>query len=81
MGEDPEHTKDSPPANPEEPSGPPISQKRSHEPSTSNLEKETLPYAQNGLQSVLAHPSNTDWVKVSKKKGKKCRLEASTHSG
>ena len=76
-----EHPKDSPSACPEDPSAPPITQKRSHETSSSDSNKETPPLAQNCLQVVPVQPEQNGWVKVSKKKGKKCRLEDSAHAG
>lgn len=76
-----EHSKDSPSAHPEDPSAPLISQKRSHESSFSDSDKETPPLAHNCLQVVLIQPDHNGWVKVSKKKGKKCRLGDSTHVG
>lgn len=76
-----ENVKDSPMAGPEDPSAPPIPQKRTHETSSSDSDKESPPSAQNILQLVLVLPSHNDWIKVTKKKVKKCRLEVSTNSG
>ena len=76
-----EHPKDSPSACPEDPSAPLISQKHSYETSSSDSDKETPPLAQNSLQVVPIQPDQNGWVKVSKKKGKKCRLGDSTHAG
>ena len=67
-----EHLKDSPSAHPEDPSAPLILQKRSHESSSFDSDKETPPLAQNSLQVVLVQPDQNGWFKVIKKKGKKC---------
>ena len=53
-GEDVEHTKDTPSASPEDPSEPPISQKCTHESSSSDSDKETPPIALNNKQVVPA---------------------------
>ena len=71
---------DAPSANPADSSAPPISQKHSHVSSSSDSDKDIPLPEQNSLQLVMAHPNSTGWVKVSKKKGKKCRLEVSAHT-
>ena len=72
---------DAPPAHPEDLTAPPTSQKRTHESSSSDSDKDIPPLVQSSLQVVPVQPSHNGWVKVSKKKGKKCRIEDSTHSG
>lgn len=47
------------------------SQKRPHEPSSSESEKESPETEEPSLQVVLAHPPHDGWTKVNKKKGKK----------
>lgn len=59
----------------------PILQKRNHESSPSDSDKESSPSAQPSLQIGPTQHCSLDWVKVDKKKGKKCRLEDSTHAG
>ena len=73
--------RDAPPARPADSTDPPTSQKRSHESSSSNSDKETPPSTQISLQVVPVQEALNGWVTVSKKKGKKCRLGDSTHSG
>ena len=80
-GENLDHPKDAPPACPMDPATPLISQKCTHESSSSDSDKETPPSAQNSFQVVPVQPAHNSWVTVSKKKGKKCRLGDSTHSG
>ena len=80
-GQNVEQPKDKPSASTVDPSAPLISQKRTHESSSSDSDKETPSSVQNSLQLVPAHPSHNGWVQVSKKKGRKCHLEVSTHSG
>ena len=72
--------RETPPARPTDPTAPPTSQKRTHE-SSSDSDKETPPSAQISLQVVPVQPAPNGWVTISKKKGKKCRLGDSTHSG
>lgn len=76
-----EHPEDSPSACTKDPSAPLLSQKRTHESSPSGSDKESPPSAQICLQVVPVQPDHNGWVKVSKKKGKKCRLEDSAHAG
>ena len=76
-----EHPKDSPSARAVDPSAPLFSQKRSHVSSPSNSDKESPPLAQNSLLVVPVQPDQNGWVKVSKRKGKKCRLEDFAHAG
>ena len=58
-----------------------ITQKRVHETSYSESDKE-IPMLENpSLQVVLAHTPQDGWIKVNKKKGKKHRVETSTHVG
>ena len=67
-----------------DPGGPNASsntQKRSHEFASSDSGKETLPLIIKNLQVVSSRPPHDGWVKVSNKKGNKCRFEDSTHSG
>ena len=59
----------------------PISQKRIHESSPSDLDKETSPSSQLSLQISPHQQCSPEWVKVGKKKGKKCRLVDSNHVG
>ena len=59
----------------------PVSQKRNHESSTSDSEKETSPSAHLSLQVVTGQQNPPEWVKVGKKKGKKCRIVDSAHVG
>lgn len=80
-GEKVESPMDIPSASPEDPFAPPISQKRSHLSSSSDSDKDIPPSGQSSLQMVPAQPSTDGWVRVGKKKGKKCRLEVSTHTG
>ncbi len=47
------------------------SQKRPHETSSSESEKESLKIENSSLQVVLAHPTHDGWTRVNKKKGKK----------
>lgn len=74
-----------PPATgPVDPSVLPVSQKRNHESSASSAsdsDKEASPPAHLSLQIIPAQQSSLDWVKVGKKKGKKCRIVDSTHVG
>jgi len=70
-----------PPTGPEESSAPALSQKRSHETSPSDSDKEISPSAQ---RSLLVLPSIQDqfgWIKVGKKKDKKGRAEESSQAG
>ena len=76
-----QHPQDTSSAHDKDPSAPQISQKRSHEPSSSDSDKESPPLAQNSLQVVPVQPDQNGWVKVSKKKGKKFRLGDSAHAG
>lgn len=69
---------DAPSTVPVEPSVPPISQKRTHESSPSDSDKDTSPSAQLSLQITPAQQSNPGWVKVGKKKGKKGRTNDAT---
>ena len=55
-------------------SDPQFSLKRSHFSSSSDSDKDIPPPVQNSLQLVMAQPNSTGWVKVNKKKGKKCRV-------
>ena len=80
-GEKAMQPQDPPSASPEESNVPPNSQKRTHESSPSDSDKETSPTAQLSLQVVPAQPHHLGWVKVGKKKGKKCRMDDSTHTG
>jgi len=66
---------------PANPSVSQISQKRSHLSSSSDSDKDIPPPGQNSLQLVMAQPNSTGWVKVSKKKGKKCRVIVTAPSG
>ena len=70
---------DSPSTGPEESIIPPNSQKRTHESSPSDSDKEISPSAQLSLQIMPTQQSNLGWVKVGKKKGKKGRTNDSTH--
>lgn len=65
----------------EDTSVPPNSQKRTHESSPSDSDKESSPSAQLSLQIMPVQQSHLDWVKVGKKKGKKCRIVDPTHVG
>ena len=76
-----QHPQDTSSEHNKDPSAPLISQKRSHEPSSSDSDKESAPLAQNSLQVVPIQPDQNGWVKVSKKKGKKCRFGDSAHAG
>lgn len=71
---------DAPLDDPANPSVSQISQKRSHFTSSSDFEKDFPPPGQNSLQLVSAHPNSTEWVKVSKKKGKKSRVTVTAPS-
>ena len=71
-GEDAKQSQDPPLASPEESNVPPNSQKRNHESSPSDSDKETSPTAQLSIQIVPAQPHHLGWVKVGKMKGKKC---------
>jgi hypothetical protein len=72
---------DAPLDDPANPSVSQISQKRSHFTSSSDSEKDFPPPGQNSLQLVSAQPNSTEWVKVSKKKGKKSRVTVTIPSG
>lgn len=72
---------DPPSTGPKESTVPPNSQKRIHESSPSDSDKESSPSAQLSLQIMPAQQSHLDWVKVGKKKGKKSRIVDSTHLG
>lgn len=61
-----------------ETSVPPISQKRSHEASPSDSDKELSPSAQRSLQIIQNQQSTGLWIKVGKKQGKKGRPNDST---
>ena len=65
----------------EDSSVPPNSQKRNHESSPSDSNKESSLSAQLSLQIMPVQQSHLDWVKVGKKKGKKCRIVDPTHVG
>ena len=58
-----------------------IAQKRVHLTSSSDSENEGPPSENPSLQVVVAHFPLDGWVKVKKRKGKKLRVETSTHSG
>lgn len=58
-----------------------ISQKRVHETSSSDSEKECPKIENSSLQVVLAHSSEVGWTKVNKKKGKKLCVTASAPVG
>ena len=72
---------DPPPTAPMESSAPPLSQKRSHETSPSDSDKELSPAAQLRLLILPTIQDELGWVKVSKKKSKKGRTEESTQVG
>ena len=57
-----------------------IAQKRAHL-TSSDSEKEGPPSENPNLQVIAAHSPLDGWVKVKKRKGKKLRVETSTHSG
>lgn len=61
---------------------PPISQKRSHEVSPPESDKELSPSAQNSLQTYPGHfrSSGGIWIRPGKKQGKKGRPNDSTQS-
>ena len=59
----------------------PASQKRNHETSSSDSDKETSPSALLSLQISPAQQNPPAWVKVGSKKGKKCRIVDSAHDG
>ena len=80
-GQNNETLSEAPSGCPEVPSAPPISQKRSHDSTSSDSDKDIPPPEQNSLQLVTTHPNSTGWIKVGKKKGKKCRVAVTTHSG
>lgn len=80
-GMDASLAQDPPPPGPEEASAPPLSQKRSHEKSPSDSDKELSPTAQLSVQVFPSQPDQLGWVKVGKKKGKKGRIEDSSHAG
>lgn len=73
--------KDAPSAHQEAPSNQQISQKCTHLSSSSDSDKDDQPPGQNNLQLVMTQPNTTGWIKVSKKKGKKCRFAGSNPSG
>ena len=73
--------KDPPSASPMDLSPLQISQKRSQAPSSLDSDKEASPSDQNCQQLVPVQSDPNGWVKVSKKKVKKCRLEVPTQSG
>lgn len=73
--------RDAPSAVPKVPSNPQISQKRSHLSSSSDSKKDAQPSEESNLQLVTSQPSSTGWIKVSKKKGKKCRFVENNPSG
>ena len=79
MDEMPEQV--SPSVHHEEATVTPTAQKRSHESSPSDSDKELLPPVQNSLQIVLDQPGPNGWVKVGKKKGKKSRPSVPTLGG
>ena len=58
-----------------------ISQKRTHETSSSDSEKECPKIENSSLQVVLAHSSEVGWTKVNKKQGKKLCVVASAPVG
>lgn len=58
-----------------------ISQKRIHETSSSESDKEIPLLENSSLQVVLAHTPQDGWIKVNKKKGKKHRVENSAPVG
>jgi len=72
---------DAPLDDPANPSGSQIHQKCSHFTSSSDSEKDISMPEQNSLQLVSAQPNSTDWVKVSKKKGKKSHVTVTTPAG
>lgn len=59
------------PTGPVEPSAPPLSQKRTHETSPSDSDKEISPSSQRGTLVLPSIQDQLGWVKVGKKKGKK----------
>lgn len=63
--------RDPPSTGPGDASVPPISQKRNHESSTSDSDKDISPSAHLSFQIMPAQQNPHDWVKVGKKKGKK----------
>ena len=69
-GENLDPPKDAPLACPVDPTAPLISQKRTHESSSSDSDKETPPSMQNSLQVIPVQLAHNGWVTVSKKKGK-----------
>lgn len=66
---------------PEDVAVPPISQKRTHESSPSESDKDISPLAQHNLQILPAQQNHLGWFKVGKKKGKKGRTKDSTLDG
>ena len=66
---------------PEHPPDTTITQKRSHDSTSSDSDKEAPLLENSNLQIVPAHTHQDGWVKVNKKKGKKLRVENSTNSG
>lgn len=80
-GMDDSLAQDPPPTGSEEPSAPPLSQKRPLETSPSDSDKEISPSAQLCLQVSPAQPDQLGWVKVGKKKCKKGRTVDSSHVG
>lgn len=78
-GEVAKMAQDPPSAEPENLSVQPISQKRNHESSTLDSDKEISQSSQLSLQIMPAQQPPPEWVKVCKKKGKKCRIVDSSH--
>jgi len=80
-GQNVEISLDAPLVNLTVPSAPQFSQKHSHISKSSDSDKDILQSEKNSLQLVMAQPNSTGWVKLSKKKGKKCRLAVTALSG
>lgn len=70
-----------PSADPEDCSVQPCSQKRNHESSTSDSDKEISQATQLSLQVTPVQQIPPEWVKVGKKKGKKVRIADPSHVG
>jgi len=59
----------------------PSSQKRNHESSTSDSDKEISQAIQLSLQIAPVQQCPPEWIKVGKKKGKKFRIVDPSHAG
>ncbi len=78
---EPKTTQEPPSADPEDLSVQPSSQKRNHESSTSDSDKEISQSTQLSLQITPVQQCPPEWVKVGKKKGKKFRIADPSHVG